>query len=94
VQLVVKDHSEVVEVEHLGSAHTDAELALLLAAARERLQPVSGPSTSASWRPNRAGGRVEGTAALMLWNVLDAAYAGSGSTPSPTRCSGRWCWPG
>nr|WP_211176768.1 hypothetical protein [Pseudonocardia acidicola] len=39
VQLVVKDHGEVVEIEHLGSAHTDAELALLLAAARERLQP-------------------------------------------------------
>ena len=39
VQLIVKDHGEVVEVEHLGSAHTDADLALLLAAARERLQP-------------------------------------------------------
>lgn len=39
VQLVVKDHGEVVEIEHVGSAHTDAGLALLLAAARERLQP-------------------------------------------------------
>jgi hypothetical protein len=39
VQLVVKDHGEVVDIEHVGSAHTDADLALLLAAARERLQP-------------------------------------------------------
>lgn len=39
VQLVVKDRGEVVEVEHVGSAHTDAELALLLAAAGERLAP-------------------------------------------------------
>ncbi|MGE3414374.1 MAG: hypothetical protein AB7L91_19440 [Dehalococcoidia bacterium] len=39
VQLVMKDRGEVVEIEHVGSAHTDADLALLLAAARERLQP-------------------------------------------------------
>src|SRR5665648_1010226 len=30
---------QVEQVEHVGSAHTDAELALLLAAARERLSP-------------------------------------------------------
>lgn len=39
VHLVVKDHGEVVDIEHVGSAHTDAELALLLTTARERLQP-------------------------------------------------------
>lgn len=39
VQLVVKNRGEVVDIEHVGSAHTDAELALLLAAARERLAP-------------------------------------------------------
>jgi hypothetical protein len=39
VQVVVKDHGEVVDVEHVGSAHTDADLALLLAAAQERLAP-------------------------------------------------------
>jgi len=32
----------VERVEHVGSAHTDAELALLLAAARERLSPGQG----------------------------------------------------
>ena len=39
VQVVVKEHGEVVEVDHVGSAHTDAELALLLTAAADRLQP-------------------------------------------------------
>ena len=39
VQIVAKAHGDVVEVEHVGSAHTDAELALLLTAARERLAP-------------------------------------------------------
>jgi hypothetical protein len=109
---VVKDRGEVVEIEHVGSAHTDAELALLLAAARERLEPgqqsldlgelaveparlgdtadwtrpVSGPdpapadlapAPASQGRPRseRAGGRVVGTAALTLWNVLGDAYA-------------------
>ncbi|MBV9922852.1 MAG: IS1634 family transposase [Pseudonocardia sp.] len=110
VQLVVKDHGEVVEIEHVGSAHTDADLALLLAAARERLQPgqqaldlgelAAGPARigdTADWtrsesdqppaadlapppapgrpRSDRPGGRVVGTAALMLWNVLGEAYS-------------------
>src|SRR3978361_237989 len=112
VQLVVKDRGEVVEIEHVGSAHTDAELALLLAAARERLEPgqqsldlgelvveparlgdtadwtrpVSGPdpafadlapAPASQGRPRseRAGGRVVGTAALTLWDVLGDAYA-------------------
>ena len=114
VQIVAKDHGGVVAVEHVGSAHTDADLALLLAAARERLQPGqealdlgelavaparvadtadwtrpklgvgsvaeaerSSRSERVSGRPRseRAGGRVVGTAALTLWNVLGDAYA-------------------
>jgi hypothetical protein len=39
IQVVAKDHGEVVDVEHIGSAHTDTELALLLATAQERLHP-------------------------------------------------------
>jgi hypothetical protein len=37
VQIVVKEHGEVVEVDHVGSAHTDTELALLMTAAANRL---------------------------------------------------------
>lgn len=39
VQVVTRRGRLVEHVEHVGSAHTDAELALLLAAARERLLP-------------------------------------------------------
>ena len=39
VQIVTRRGRQLEQVEHLGSAHTDAELALLLSAARERLSP-------------------------------------------------------
>ena len=39
VQVVTRRGRQVERVEHVGSAHNDAELALLLAAARERLSP-------------------------------------------------------
>ena len=42
VQVVVKDGGRLVEVDHVGAAHTDAELGLLLEAARERLAPGQG----------------------------------------------------
>jgi hypothetical protein len=42
VQIVSTVGGVIVEVEHIGSAHTDAELGLLLAAARERLHPGQG----------------------------------------------------
>ena len=42
VQIVDKVGGDVVAVEHIGSAHTDAELALLLSVARDRLRPGQG----------------------------------------------------
>jgi len=39
VQIVTRRGRQTEQVEHLGPAHTDAELALLLSAARERLSP-------------------------------------------------------
>jgi hypothetical protein len=39
VQVVTRRGRQVEQVEHVGSAHTDAELALLLGAAQERLSP-------------------------------------------------------
>ena len=39
VQVVTRRGRQVERIEHVGSAHSDAELALLLAAARERLSP-------------------------------------------------------
>ena len=48
VQIVTRRGQRVEQVEHLGSAHTDAVLALVLATARERLnspRPSKHPST-------------------------------------------------
>ena len=42
VQVVMRRGRQVEGIEHVGSAHTDAELALLLAAARELLFPGQG----------------------------------------------------
>lgn len=39
VQIVTRQGRDVVEVDHVGSAHTDAELELLVAAAEDRLRP-------------------------------------------------------
>lgn len=39
VQVVTRDSRQVVEIDHVGSAHTDAELELLLRAAQERVAP-------------------------------------------------------
>jgi len=39
VQIVTRRGRQVERVEHVGSAHSDGELALLLASARERLAP-------------------------------------------------------
>src|SRR5450756_1673478 len=106
VQVVTRRGRQVEQVEHVGSAHTDAELALLLTAARERVSPgpdvrelgdlVRVPSRMddvADWtttstpaepqvsptggRPASvaAGGRVVGTSAALLWEVLTSAYA-------------------
>jgi hypothetical protein len=109
VQVVTKAHGELTDVQHIGSAHTDAELALLLHTARELLHPGQGeldlgpleeaavsvedvadwtraaeaglfPAQEAGEGPGRpptvaAGGRVLGTASLLLWEVLADAYA-------------------
>ena len=105
VQVVTKAHGEIADVDHVGSAHNDAELALLLRTARERLHPGQGeldlgaideavvsiediadwtrtgdqPSLVPGQGPGRrpvvaGGGRVVGTASLLLWTVLSEAY--------------------
>ena len=78
VQIVHKRGRTVLGIEHIGSAHDEAQLAMLLQAARARLHagremlPIEdGP----------AGGRpigepvVESTASLIVWETLEAVYA-------------------
>ena len=42
VQVVTKEHGKIVDIDHLGSAHSDPELGLLVLAAREVLRGSQG----------------------------------------------------
>jgi hypothetical protein len=78
VQIVHKRGRVVVGIDHIGSAHDDGQLKLLLHAAQERLHAgqqaldleVSAPDTAAgSGRPV-----VEATSSLILWDALAGLY--------------------
>jgi hypothetical protein len=75
VQIVEKRHGIRRIVAHVGSAHDDAELAVLVASARDQInagQQALDLDTSAG---GSAGGAVvTGSASEVLWNVLGDAY--------------------
>ncbi|PRA06987.1 hypothetical protein CQ019_06510 [Arthrobacter sp. MYb229] len=52
VQIVDQAGRTAISVVRLGSASADAELALLLRTAPQRLHPGNKPSTSAIWNKN------------------------------------------
>jgi hypothetical protein len=78
VQIVHKRGRSVLGIDHIGSAHDEGQLAMLLETARARLHtgqqmlPIDDGPT---------GGRpigeplVEGTASLIVWETLEAVYA-------------------
>jgi hypothetical protein len=68
----------VVGIDHIGSAHDEAQLELLLAAARERLPAgqqaleLAAPATGEPPGPVAAGAGepvVEATSSLILWDA-------------------------
>jgi hypothetical protein len=75
VQIVEKRHGVRRIVAHVGSAHDDAELAVLMASARDRIragqQALDLPAVETG-----ASGRavVTGSASEVLWDVLIDAY--------------------
>ena len=81
VQIVHKQGRRVVGIEHIGSAHDDGQLVVLMEIARQQLHVgqetldldvTSGtPSTTAG----AGGARVAGMRSQVLWTVLDDAYA-------------------
>ena len=81
VQIVHKQGRRVLGIEHIGSAHDDAELAVLMEISRQQLHAGQeildldvAPRTGSA--PARGGGaRVAGMRSQLLWNVLEAAYA-------------------
>lgn len=68
-------------VEHLGSAHDDAQLAALIAIGRARILEMNGQEAldltaiEPAERPAPVGPTVTGSTSRVLWEVLEAAYA-------------------
>lgn len=77
VQIVHKKGRTVLGIEHIGSAHDDAQLGALLRVAQERLHAGQ---ALLPFEPASAGGRpvgqavVEGTASLIVWDALRGVF--------------------
>ena len=62
-------------LEHLGSAHTDADLAALLETARDRLHPGQAELDLSAGRVPPGHAVITGKRHAVLWQVLTDAYA-------------------
>ena len=83
VQIAVKEGRRDKVIEHLGSAHTQAELAALMEIGRRRiapgqlaldLSPVPSAPPPASSGPANVGAVVASKRSGLLWDVLHRAY--------------------
>jgi hypothetical protein len=79
VQIVHKRGRTVLGIDHIGSAHDEAQLAMLLETARARLtagQQMLPIEEDIAGRGRPTGEPVaEGTASLIVWEALEAVYA-------------------
>lgn len=79
VQIAERRSGRNVILEHIGTAHDDAELAVLMQIARERLRPGQDALDlgfgQAPAGPARAPGIITAKRSTLLWNVLSSAYA-------------------
>src|ERR1700754_4154898 len=75
VQIVEKRHGVRRIVAHVGSAHDDAELAVLIQSARDRIHAGQQALDLPCEAEAAAGGAVvTGSASEVLWDVLPDAY--------------------
>lgn len=74
VQIVEKRSGVRRIVAHVGSAHDEAELAVLMAAAREQLNAGRGELDLGLAGAARQGARVVSWSSQVLWDVLGDAY--------------------
>jgi hypothetical protein len=89
VQIVHKQDRRVVGIEHIGSAHDEAQLAVLMEIAGQQLHagqeslnvgfatPAASSSPTSSPTPSASGSgpRVAGVRSQLLWDILAGAYA-------------------
>ncbi|ETW26396.1 hypothetical protein MGAST_24850 [Mycobacterium gastri 'Wayne'] len=97
VQVVWSSRRGSRSIEHLGSAHDEAELAALKAAAAERLAANQAVLDLGVTAP--AGSEplpIMSSQMTHLWDGLCAAYRilGFESPPRATTCFVIWCWRG
>lgn len=84
VQIMHKRGRRVLGIDHIGSARTEAEVALLEAVARKRLHagqgelPLQPGGTSAPAAATGMEATVTGTAPLVLWQALERVYVDLG----------------
>ena len=77
MQIVHKQGRQVTGIEHIGSAHDDAQLAVLMEIARQRLHPGQGVLDLGPDPDDGVGvsARVAATRSRLLWEVLTQAYS-------------------
>lgn len=77
VQIVEKRHGQRKIVEHLGSAHTEAELAALMQIGREKLhenQPALDFGDRPAGRPRSGSAQVKGKSSQLLIDVIQSTW--------------------
>jgi hypothetical protein len=97
IQIVHKRGRRVLSIEHLGSAHTDDEVALLLQVAEERCHAGQLALELDEADEAGAGGAsavVERTSSLILWEVLAGIYADLGLDRLGDDTFRGWSWLG
>ena len=77
VQIASKTRGVRTIVEHVGSAHTEPELAALIEVAKTKIQAgqLAFDLDALTPPPVTAAPTVIGSRSRVLWEVLDAAYA-------------------
>jgi len=75
VQIAERQGGRDMVLEHLGSAHTDAELSALLEVARRKVYPGQGELDLAVGSVPAGQPVITGKSSALLWHVLSGAYA-------------------
>ena len=74
VQIVHSSRRGSRDIEHIGSAHTEVDVELLKAAAKQRLVAGQDPLDFGDGRPEGAALPIMSTRAQHLWDLLTRAY--------------------
>ncbi len=72
VQIVHKDGRHVTKIDHIGSAHDDQELALLLDEAARKMHDGQ---LSFELAPDLLGAKIVSTASSYLWSQLELVWS-------------------